>query len=218
MAEENWDLLQNFAFQCALNQPETMRLVVSIFLRAKFIDKHSIDSAKLARILNSIIETSGPVPGSGNVGWAIWAALLFGCKLTRDAAGQLAETENSVIACLACEANDRGLWPGRFSLPAMRRLLTSSNSLYDEHWLFAYESARNSWIGRSPQSLGSDPCFRYLLAQDVAFFQPQTDRELKRRLRAAVKSKNLPPSDADSDDDSVSEDMFDLWWLRDDSD
>jgi len=38
MTTECWGLLQNYLFQCALNQPETLRVVVSNLLRARFLD------------------------------------------------------------------------------------------------------------------------------------------------------------------------------------
>lgn len=217
VTDDCWGLLQDFLFQCALNQPETMRLVVSNLLRARYVDGQKVDRLRLANILNAVIQTSGPLANSSNVTWALWTALLFRCRLSTEAAAKLADCLDPIAACLACELNDRKLWPGNFDLPKLRRAITAPGALYDEYWLIAYEAARNSWLGRAPRHLSADPCFRYLLAEDVAFFVPTTDKVLKRRLREAVKAKLSPPP-PDSDDDSDAEDAFDLWWLRDDAD
>ena len=217
MTTECWGLLQNYLFQCALNQPETLRVVVSNLLRARFLDGQTVDRIRLKHTLNTIVETAAPLGHSSDVAWALWTMLLFRCRLSRAAANELKHLQDSVGSCLACELNERGLWPGKFDLPELRAALLVPGSLYDDQWLIAYEAARRGWLGRSSRDLSTDPCFKYLDSSDVSFFVPGTAAEVKRRLKAAMKRKRAPDLD-DSDDESDSEDAYDLWWLRNDAD
>lgn len=208
-----WGLYQDYLFHCALNQPETLRLVVSGLLKAVFIDEMSLDKKRFKIVLDAIISTAAPLGHSSDVAWALWAALLFQVRISAAAAKVLVQLPDSVVGCLSCAAHQAGLMPKSFSLPWISDLIATSDPFYGEHWLIAYEASRNGWIS-SPAPM--DTCFTYLHGEKVRFFIEDYAGQVRRELQefAAEKRKPSLPS-LEDEDDSGSEDAFDNWWFWD---
>ncbi len=210
MTQECWPLYESYLLHCALNQPETLRLVVSNLLKARYLDKMRINMAELRTVLNAVIIKAAPIGHSSDVAWSLWAALVFDVKLSKKAGDALQELPDSIVGCLACEAKKRGVLPKKFMLSWLSGVVSAPNAFYEEHWLLAYEANRNGWVTPAPVL---DPCFAYLCTEGVRFFiEDQVDK-----IRADLKGfhKKPAPTTDDDDDESDSEDAFDNWWFHD---
>lgn len=208
-----WPIYQDYLFHCALNQPETLRLVVSNLLKAVFLDEMPLDTGRFRIVLNNVIIRAAPLGHSSDVCWALWAALLFRMRVSARAAGALEVFEDSASGCLASQAAARGLMPKRFALQWLKTVVSAPSALYGEHWLLVYESIRNGWPGCPTLA---DPCFDYLRKQKVQFFTESHAEDMRKQLREFSRKKTQPPPSDDDDDDSDSEDAFDNWWFHDD--
>lgn len=234
ITQASWDVYQDYLYQCALNQPETIRIVVSNLLKGHFKDSQKIDRHKLKATLDAIVATAAPIGHASDVAWALWTALLFQIRLSQKASKELAQCVDSVVGCLTCELGARKLLPKRFDYSYLKRIVTDENSLYEDQWLLSYEASRNGWLGQNPDRLEADPCFGYMFRSGVKFFENDVADKLQGKLKAIAHAPKpgserrkegsdaaddeSEEADADSEfeDASDSEESFDLWWLRSD--
>ncbi len=231
--DASWEIYQDYLYQCALNQPETIRIVLSNLLKAHFKDGQQIDKRKLKTIIDTIVATAAPIGHASDVAWALWTAILFQITLSQKASKELAHCMDSVVGCLTCELGSRKLLPKRFDYSPLKEIVADKNALYENQWLLAYEAARNGWLGQKSNVLSADPCFDYMFKSGVKFFESEVADKLQDKLKAIAQrprpgfEKKAEWSDIedgeDEDDDinesedaSDAEESFDLWWLRDD--
>lgn len=213
MTSDCWPFYQDYLFHCALNQPETLRLVVSNLLKAVFLDEMPLDRKKLKFVLDSVIQAASPAGHTSDVAWSLWVALVFRIKLSPASSAQLENFKDSVVGCLSCAARDKKLLAKKFNPTWINALLASPKAFYEEHWLIAYEAVRNGWV-KNPPVL--DTCFQYLKNENVRFFKEDLADSMRKELRLFNKTARRPIPD--DEDDSDSEDAFDNWWFHDDSD
>jgi hypothetical protein len=234
ITDSSWEVYQDYLYQCALNQPETIRIVVSNLLKGHFKDGQKIDRRKLKATIDTIVATAAPIGHASDVAWALWTALLFQVTISQKASKELAHCLDSVVGCLTCELGSRKLLPKRFDYSHLKKIVTEKNSLYENQWLLSYEAARNGWLGQKPGVLSADPCFDYMFKSGVMFFENDIADKLQGKLKAiakvpkpSIKKKiewddlehdELEEEEVDSEpeDASDSEESFDLWWLRND--
>lgn len=217
MTIDCWPLYQDFLLHCALNRPDAMRVVTSNLLKAVHLDNMTLDHTRLGLVINAVVESGSGVGRSSDVAWALWTALLFRIPISRLAARSLSECEDSVVACLSQELRRIRLIGTRFVPEWCNKLLQSEDAFYGEHWLFAYEAARNGWCS----TVGpKDPCFRLLLERDVSFFLKGHASAVRKDLRSRVDSdlitRRRSTNDESENSTSDSEDGFDQWWQRED--
>jgi len=230
----SWDVYQDYLYQCALNQPETIRIVVSNLLKGHFKDGQKIDKRKLKVAIDTIVATAAPIGHASDVAWALWTALLFQIRLSQKASKELAHCLDSVVGCLTCELGARKLLSKRFDYSYLKQIVTDTNSLYENQWLLAYEASRNGWLGQKSSGLLADPCFGYMFKAGVKFFENDVADKLQDKLKAIahVPKPSFPrriewsdieedeaeeaEADSEPEDASDSEESFDLWWLRND--
>lgn len=234
ITDASWEVYQDYLYQCALNQPETIRIVVSNLLKAHFKDGQEIDKRKLKATIDIIVATAAPIGHASDVAWALWTALLFQITISQKAAKELAHCLDSVVGCLTCELGSRKLLPKRFDDSLLKRIVADKNSLYENQWLLSYEAARNGWLGQKPNGLSVDPCFEYLCKSEVKFFENDVSDKLQGKLKAIAETPKpsferrverrdvedgefeKEDEDSESEEASDAEESFDLWWLRND--
>lgn len=212
MTTECWPFYQDYLLHCALNQPETLRLVVSNLMKAVFIDKMPLDKPRLKTVLDAVITVASPIGHSSDVAWALWAALVFKIKISSAASGVLSNFEDSVVGCLSCHAIAEGLLSKSYDPKWIKAIVSDSSSYYGQHWLIAYEAARNGWVGATTPA-SSDACFSFLFSQNVRFY----DEDHANWQRNELINSHAPTSPLaldDIEDTSDSEDAFDGWWFR----
>jgi len=230
----SWDVYQDYLYQCALNQPETIRMVVSNLLKSHFKDSQKIDRRKLKTTIDTIVASAAPIGHASDVAWALWTALLFQIRISQKASKELAHCLDSIVGCLTCELGARKLLPKRFDYSFLKQVVTDNNSLYENQWLLSYEAYRNGWLGQKANDLLADPCFGYMLKAGVKFFENDVVDKLQDKLKAITQvskpslERRVESNDFEDDEDeeeetddepedaSDSEESFDLWWLRND--
>src|SRR5207244_9786462 len=119
----------------------------------------------------SVIRTHAPRAQGSEVAWALWAALAWKVSLTAETAKEVAAMNDDVVALLALDANQRGLFPiGSLDTSAWQTLVAEKNVLNGEHWLLAYEANAQGWL-HVPAVNQSAP-FAAMHAADVTFYDP----------------------------------------------
>lgn len=162
-----WQILQGCVLNCALGAPEGLHYILDILVRGQR-HGHLIAKPALALVLNRLIERHAPLGHSSEVAWALWASLAFDIQLEKVAGDSVVHMEDDAVALLALHANALG----RFQQPLQPTLwhgFITAASLYEEHWLLAYEAPLKGWLGNTSH-ITSDPCFSKLLALGVNFY------------------------------------------------
>ena len=213
ITESCWPLYQDYLLHCALNQPETLRVVSSNLLKAEFLDGNVVDRKRLKTVIDELVVSAASVGNSSTVTWALWMALLFDISVSARATKELSQSSDCAIACLSFEMRSRSLLAKSFDVSLLTSLASGSNSLYSSHWLLAYEAARNGWLGAKSPSI-TDPCFAYLQKFGTSFYNGAAVADLKQRLKNAAEDDEPTKANVLRTDDSDSDDDFDTWWLR----
>jgi hypothetical protein len=208
--EDCWPLYQDYLLHCGLNQPETLRVAASNLLKAEFLDGHSVDRKRLKTVVEALVISAAPLGKSSSVVWALWIALIFDLKLSSRATAELSRARDSAIGCLAFEMRSRGLLAKKFDSSESLALIDTKNALYEDHWLLAYEVARNGWAGAKHAKI-EDPCFAYLKKAGVSFCSGQAVNKLKKQLEEAAGEDS---SESTRIRETYDDADFDTWWLR----
>ena len=87
-------------------------------------------------------------------------------------AKNLKVNRDPVVAVLSLYAKEQGLIKRDVSFAQWFAM--DDTSLYDSHWLTAYEADRRGWLpGHKAKYVDADPNFSNLKAANVSFFDPE---------------------------------------------
>jgi hypothetical protein len=192
-------LLQNLLLQSAIAEPATLNRVTAELLKNQAAGL-TINKDRLEACLDSIIQRHSPLGHHSEVAWALWATILFEVRINKGAANLIAQQSNSMVALLALDARARGLFPRRTNIGRWSRY-AETEELYGEEWLLAYEANKKGWIKTGKDYVKADPCFAYLKAHNVSFYNrhaPTSARFLTRKLRRPVVFASEYPDEDDS--------------------
>jgi Reverse transcriptase (RNA-dependent DNA polymerase) len=166
----NLDLVQDFLLQCLMVEAGTF-LQVLRRLKAIHLRGLKVDRARLQAVMNFQIMQHSPSGHGSEVAWALWAMIYWSLTLSKEAADAVSKMEDSVVALLALDAEQKGLVPTGVDKTVWQSFMTHSD-LYDRQWLLAYEANTKGWLAplSGPDYVSSDPNFGFLKAKGVAFY------------------------------------------------
>jgi hypothetical protein len=107
---------------------------------------------------------------SSEVANAVWACIALRLRLGDDAVEAISYCDDPVVALLALHCEQEGL----VSKPMDKSLWSThmtSEALYDEFWLLAYEANCKGWLPSAGgvDTVAADPNFGFLKANNVHF-------------------------------------------------
>jgi len=166
----NWHLFQELLLQCIISEPGTLPFALEQYIK---YDKkgYRIDNTSLEEALNIQIQTHAPLGHGSEVAWSLWGAIAFNVNLSSGAGTAISNMEDPVVALLALDANQRGLF--KSGLNTGRWMLSmKKESLYEELWLLSYEANIKGWLPslNVPDHVATDPTFRWLKNHGVHFY------------------------------------------------
>jgi len=168
--EQCWERFQHLLLLAASPYPACLPYVLeNIILRVN--KGNPLDKDSLEEVLNTLIEEHACLPHSSEVAWSIWASIALDIPIHSDAVAELEDSEDSVVALLALHAE---------SLGRMKRPLEKSKwlphmtteGLYDDQWLLAYEAAIKGWLPSQGggDHVSGDPAFNWMRNAGVSFY------------------------------------------------
>jgi len=107
--QSNCPLLQDLMLQCVSAEPGTLGNVFEHYVRFSEIG-YSIDLDKLEEILNYQIQYHSPLRHGSEVAWSLWGAIAFQIPLHFKTAQSISKMDDSIVALLTIEAEQRGLF------------------------------------------------------------------------------------------------------------
>ncbi len=123
---------------------------------------------------------------------ALWACLAFDLEIEKDAVDLLSKCQDSVIALLALDCSKNKLMSTPLDTTLWESLM-KGDTLYNEHWLLAYEANFHNWL---PNIGGidfvlQDTNFGFLKRNGVSFYNSDL---VKTTNTSPIQLPNLPSS------------------------
>jgi hypothetical protein len=161
----NWMLCESLLMKAILSEPTAISIVLDILEN----NANSIaDKANIAATVSSLCDYHAPLEQGYEVAWALWLAKQQNLAIPSAAAKKVVMMDDDIVALVALDLLDSGLFP---TIPMARwRQLLRSESLYSEHWLFAYEAVEQGWLSARSDYVGNDPVFTILRNHNVRFY------------------------------------------------
>jgi len=181
---KNWAILQSLMMNALLIEPKILPYVAQNLLSYQ-LKGHAVNDIIVTDALVQLIEYHLDLVNDFEVAWSLWIAKSLGLTLPATISPKLSANENPIIVLIALDLHESGLLPG-IDKTHWNTLLTTNN-LYNEHWLIAYEAYRLGWLTSPVDHVDLDPFFKLLKDNDVAFYKPNRTLDLSK-----VKVTNSP--------------------------
>jgi len=164
-----WELLQDLLLNCVSCEPGTIQYVLEQFI--KFSNSgYPIKLKELGYVLNDQINTHAPLNHGGEVAWTLWGAIVFEVPLHANASELVSEMDDSVVALLALDAEQRGYFEKDLRKDNWSQY-SNKEGLYGDKWLLSYEANINDWIPIAGRDhVNADSRFNYLKRNGVRFY------------------------------------------------
>jgi hypothetical protein len=185
----NWELFQKLLLLCATPEPATLPYVLEQIITRKNAGAAPLVPA-LEEVANELIVKHSPLRHSSEVANAAWACLALRLRLHDKAVDAISRCDDSVVALLALDCERHKL----VSKPLEKSIWIShmtQESLYDKHWLLAYEANIKKWLPNTGgvDHVQADVNFRFLKRNKVSFYNSRLGAP---RAAARVPLPTLP--------------------------
>jgi hypothetical protein len=164
---DNWKFCESLLLRSAVSEPTMLSVLSDIYdLNAP----HHTNNDALKAALESICAYHAPLQHGHEVSWALWLARKMDVEIAEDVCDKVVELDDDIVALVSMDLIENGKMTAR-NLDTWHRHLKSS-SLYEDHWLLAYETRQHGWNPTSQRAdyIASDPFFAILQSQGVQFY------------------------------------------------
>lgn len=171
----NQTLFQSLICQAATAEPGAIREAFECLHYCETHHHAPADRGLLERVINAVAEHCATIGHHFEVSWCLWAAINWQIPLHASAANAISTLSNSVVAILALDARQRGLFTTPLNTAVWEARMTQ-NDLYEEEWLLAYEANVQGWLPSigAADHVAADPGFSILKSGGVKFYQPSS--------------------------------------------
>ena len=169
---DNWVLAQALLLKTALTEPTMLSVLLEILeANAPFIT----DTGPLQVTVASLCAYHAPLQQGYEVAWALWLARQHHLMLPDDVADLIAEMDDDIVALVALDLRAAGYFSQFADLSRWENFMTSQD-LYTEHWLLAYEAFDQGWLPSSNGTdyIAADGMFSILRSKHVRFYDPNS--------------------------------------------
>lgn len=168
---DGWRTFQNCVLGVVSADPSTIAVALGTLHKVASFGGHSISKSPLTETFEGIIESHARRGDGSEVAWALWGALAWDLPISAASAQSVSAMEDDIVALLALDANERGLFPaGALDTQVWTTIVNQPGVLKGEHWLLAYEANQRGWL-LSPDVV-ADPTFSAMSQAAVNFYDP----------------------------------------------
>lgn len=171
VSEAHWQQVQNFLFQCAMNESGTLKAVIELLIK-RYSEDYPIDKVTLREVLNYQICTKARTRCTHEIAWAIWALIYWGQPVEAESVAALTGIESSTVALLVLHARELGLLCADIDVAPWEAALTA-DGLYGPLWMLSYEANVKKWLDSETGTdhIENDENFEFLRRHNVEFFK-----------------------------------------------
>ena len=163
----NWDIVQDFLFQCLMCEPSTFLVTLERLMEAHQ-NGFPINLGQVDEAMNYQIAYNSPTGKTSEVAWALWALIFWSVPLNQLAADSVSRVEDSIVALLSLDAEIRGLIPSGLDHTLWESFMTEQD-LVERQWLLAYEASVKNWLPSvgGVDHIANNPSFDFLSRNGV---------------------------------------------------
>jgi hypothetical protein len=145
-------------------------LPVLIDIYDKYFSYH-LDNEALSKTLHSICAYHAPLQHGSEVSWALWLANKMNIKIPKPVGDVVAWLDDDIVAILGLDLYAQGLLETADLTTWQSHM--NAGSLYEDHWLLAYEAHEQGWVPANRKSgyVADDAFFSILDAHRVRFYK-----------------------------------------------
>lgn len=165
-----WPVYQPLLLQCANAEPGTLKHAIAELKRYKDLG-YALDHDQIEATIEQLVSRHVPLGHGSEVAWAIWLAVATESRISKKVAGPISTSDDPLVPLLALHANVEKLVVGGLDTTTWEDLMTSEE-LWGDQWLLCYEANVKGWLPSKGKKdhVRADPCFGYLKAKGVTFY------------------------------------------------
>jgi hypothetical protein len=166
----NWPMFQKLLLLCVVPEPASFPYALEQIIARRNAGAAPI-LGHLEDIANDLVQCHASLKHSSEVSNAIWACLALGLQLHDASVDAVSKCDDSVVALLALDCERNGLTSKQIDKSLWAAHMTTE-TLYDEHWLLAYEANFKGWLPSAGgvDHVSSDSNFGFLKTNGVHFY------------------------------------------------
>ncbi|RZK57275.1 MAG: RNA-directed DNA polymerase [Pedobacter sp.] len=166
---ENLPMLQALLLNSLVLEPKTISLLSEILIGYS-ASKRRLNLELLRTALNEFVIFHSELNNEYEISWALWTLKALKIKVSAPAAKLLSKSNNSLIMLMVLDLKRSKLIPKGLNISHWRIYL-KGDSLFNEHWLFAYEVKVRGWMRTTDNYIDTEPFFNLLKAKKVRFYK-----------------------------------------------
>jgi hypothetical protein len=190
LTEDDWQVTEALLLRAAVGEPAALPTILRIF------ENHGRTPERVEDALSAICLHHAPLQQSSEVAWALWTAKRLDVSLPQEVADAVSFVDDDIVALVALDLYNNDLLPESDNGFALWSAYMTSENLYLDHWLLAYEALQQGWLPPvdGQNYVTADPFFSILGKHGVLFYDTSAD---------------VPPPESDSSDDDFEEEEDD---------
>jgi hypothetical protein len=170
-----WRAFHNCVLDAVGADPSAIAVALGTLHQVSNLGGHTVPLSPLAETFEGVIARHAARGEGSEVAWALWGALSWSVSLSKDAAALVSAMDDNVVALLALDADQKGIFPaGSLNQQLWTNAVNQPDVLNSENWLLAYEANRQGWL--SSPAVAADLTFAAMESAQVSFYNRARNR------------------------------------------
>jgi len=170
----DWSVLESLILKSIIAEPTCLPWAIKLLFDVKTNPekkKFKLNNPKIRDTIFEMVRYHSQFNHGYEIAWSLWMAKALEIKLPKNISKILSESEDSIVALVSLDLEKQGLLSSPLDYKKWIPLMTTEE-LYSENWLFAYEVVKKNWIplGATPNYVDNDPFFSILKNNNVDFY------------------------------------------------
>ncbi len=167
--KDSWRIFESLLLKIVLIEPKSIVHVVKLLIAYKS-KGYILNITNIENALNSFLLNNLNLDNHFEISWTLWLYKQLNINVQKDISDIISQSNNSVVILTALDLRSAGLISHNIDTSLWESMLKQEN-LYQENWLFVYESLKKNWLSTQRQIIQNDPFFKLLYDNDVNFYK-----------------------------------------------
>ena len=169
ISKENWDLFLNLLIKTVVIDTSNIDQFLKILLSYKtYLTKKSKEKIKEV-LVQKIIEHLS-LNHSFEVSWALWILKSFNIKIDIEIILSVLKSDDYTSKLICLDIIHSRTFVGKKPNLSFLKNDLSANDLFNEKWLFTYESIKQGWLNPTKKVIEKHEYFKLLFNYNVSFY------------------------------------------------
>jgi len=166
----SWDLFQTYLLNLTKLEPSILPNTLSIIL--SYYSKYSFPVNDIKDFYISLIEQHLEKGNHFEVTWSLWSLLELGVTIDVQTGNKILKSQDWCSKLILFHLEHMGLINGTLTQKSVEKTNINPNDLYDQKWLFIYESFQKGWLvtNSGTHPVMQDTFFKQLKDNNISFY------------------------------------------------